>query len=196
MKLSKTLIKDPMIIKLNIPYKEADEKGMDERCFDEAIHDAFSFFKELIELKFNFLSGNSCRESSLETNEVQGCQTITLTKDSMSLKLNIPDISEDYKEALATYLLDLPKDQRDDFYKYLNLISGYCQNAQISLIMGGPDGVITIEEFLNKSSGFELATLKEFIRFHKEGYSGGDFQHIFLDAFLSIRTEMLMSGVW
>lgn len=113
----------------------------------------------------------------------------------MSLKLNIPDISKDYKGALADYLLDFPKDQRDDFYKYFNLVSGYCLNAEICMSMSGLGGAITIEELLNKSSGFELATLKEFIRFHKEGYSGGDFQHIFLNAFLSIRADMLMLGL-
>lgn len=113
----------------------------------------------------------------------------------MSLKLNIPEVSKDYKVALADYLLGLPKDQRDDFYKYLNLVSGCCQSVEICLSMSGLGGVITIDELLKKSSGFELATINEFTRFHKEGYTGGDFQHIFLDAFLSVRTEMLMSSV-
>ena len=112
----------------------------------------------------------------------------------MSLKLNIPEVSEDYKEALAIYLLDLPKDQRDDFYKHLNLISGYCQSVEISLTMSGLGGALPIEKLLEKSSGFELATIKEFLTFHKDGYSGGDFQHIFLDAFLSLRTDMILSG--
>lgn len=112
----------------------------------------------------------------------------------MSIKLNIPEVSDEYRGKLARFLLDLPKDQRDDFYKYLNLVSGYCQNAKISLSMSGSGGALSIEELLKKSTGFELATLKEFIRFHKEGYSGGDFQHIFLDAFLSIRFDMEMSS--
>lgn len=109
----------------------------------------------------------------------------------MSLKLNIPEVSRDYKVALTNYLLSLPKDQRDNFYKYFNLISGYCQNAEISLSMNGLGGAITIKKLLNKSSEFELATLKEFIRFHNEGYTSGDFQHIFLDAFLSVRFSIL-----
>jgi hypothetical protein len=113
-------------------------------------------------------------------------------KKTMSLKIIIPEISDEYRGKLARFLLDLPEDQRDDFYKFLNLISGYCQGAEISLSMSGIGGVISIEELLEKSSGFELATLKEFIRFCKEGYSGGDFQHIFMDAYLSTRTDMLM----
>jgi hypothetical protein len=112
----------------------------------------------------------------------------------MSIKLNIPEVSEDYRTSLATFLLDLPRSKRDDFYKYLNLISGYCQSAEVSLSMSGLGGAISIEELLNKSAGFELATIREFIRFHKEGYSGGDFQHIFLNAFLSIRADMLILG--
>jgi hypothetical protein len=112
-----------------------------------------------------------------------------------ALKLNIPEVSKDYKVALATYLLDLPMDQRDNFYKYLNLISGYCQSVEVSLSMSGLGGALPIEKLLEKSSGFELATIKEFLIFHKEGYSGGDFQHIFLDAFLSVRFDMLLEGV-
>ena len=112
----------------------------------------------------------------------------------MSIKLNIPVVSIEYKGALATYLLGFPKSQRDDFYKCLNLISSYCQSAEVSMSMSGLGGAITIEELLNQSSGFKLATIKEFIRFHEEGYSGGDFQHIFLEAYLSLRTDMIMLG--
>lgn len=112
----------------------------------------------------------------------------------MSIKLNIPEVSVEYRGALVSFLLDQPKDQRDDFYKYFNLVSGYCQNAEISMSMSGLGGVITIEELLNKSSGFELATLKEFVRFHKEGYSGGDFQHIFLDALESFILALACEG--
>jgi hypothetical protein len=112
----------------------------------------------------------------------------------MSIKLNIPEVSEDYRASLATFLLDLPRSKRDDFYKHLNLISGYCQSAEISLSMSGLGGVISIEELLNKAAGFKPATIREFIRFYKEGYSGGDFQHIFLNAFLSIRADMIILG--
>lgn len=107
-------------------------------------------------------------------------------------KLNIPEVSKDYRAALAAFLLDLPENKRDDFYRFLNLISGYCQRAEVSLTMSGLGGVIPIEELLNKVSGFELSTIQEFIRFHKEGYSQGDFQHIFLDAFLFLRINMLL----
>lgn len=113
----------------------------------------------------------------------------------MSIKIDIPEVSTDYKGALFDYLLDLSKDQRDDFYKYLNLISGYCQSAEISHSMHGMGGAITIEELLKRTTGFEHATIQEFTRFHKEGYSGGDFQHIFLEAYLSIRTEMILSNI-
>jgi hypothetical protein len=108
----------------------------------------------------------------------------------MSLKIPIPEVSKDYKIALATFLFDLPEDQRDDFYKYLNLISGYCQNVEISLSMHGLGGVKSIDELIKNATGFELATIKEFFQFHLDGYSGGDFQHIFLDAFLSVRFDM------
>lgn len=112
----------------------------------------------------------------------------------MCFKIAIPEVSKDYKKALLTFLMNFPKDQRDNFYQYLNIISGYCQNVEISTCMSGMGGVLSVEELISKSSGFELATIKEFITFHKEGYSGGDFQHIFLNMFLSIRTDMLLTS--
>ena len=111
----------------------------------------------------------------------------------MSEKLNIPEVTGDYKVAIADYLLNLPKEKRDDFYKHLNLISGYCQDADISMSMGNLGGAKSVEQLLWTTSGFEHATIKEFLKFHKEGYSGSDFQHIFLNAFLNVRMEMLLS---
>ena len=113
----------------------------------------------------------------------------------MSLKIPIPEISKEYKSALTEYLLSLSKDDRNDFYTHLNRISGYAQSADVSMLMGTLGGAKTIDELINSTSGFEQATIKEFIKFHKEGYSGGDFQHIFLDAFLSIRADMLLCGL-
>ena len=113
----------------------------------------------------------------------------------MSYKIRIPNISNEYKVALKDYLLGLPKESRDDFYTHLNLISGYAQSADVSLFMSNLGGAKTIDELLDSTSGFEQATIKEFIRFHEEGYSGGDFQHIFLEAFLIIRTDMLLCGL-
>jgi len=110
----------------------------------------------------------------------------------MSLKLEIPEVSIEYKLALADFLFALPEDKRDDFYKFLNLISGYCQNVEVSLSMHGLGGAKGIDELIANATGFELATIKEFFKFHLEGYSGGDFQHIFLDAYMSVRFEMLV----
>jgi len=112
----------------------------------------------------------------------------------MSMKITIPEVSPKYKKALITYLLDLPRGQRKDFYKHLNLISGYCQSVEISLEMDNIGGIIPLKELLNKSKGFKLATIKEFAQFHKDGYSGGDFQHIFFNAFLSVMFDIVYTG--
>lgn len=110
------------------------------------------------------------------------------------IKLNIPEASIEYQVALHTLLQNYTTDQiKVTFYTLLSLISGYCQDAEVSLSMTGMGGVISIEELLQNSSGFKLATIKEFLRFHKDGYSGGDFQHIFLDTFLSVLTDKCLS---
>jgi hypothetical protein len=86
-----------------------------------------------------------------------------------------------------------PEDLRDDFYRFLNVVSGFCQEVEVSKSMCGMGGVKSYNELLSSCTGFKLATIEEFNRFHNEGYTGGDFQHIFLDAFLTVRFDTLIS---
>ena len=61
-----------------------------------------------------------------------------------------------------------------DFDMLLNEISGYTQSVEVSISMEGMGGVKSISELISSTKGFEQATIKEFLRFHKLGYSAGD----------------------
>jgi hypothetical protein len=53
-------------------------------------------------------------------------------------------------------------------------------------------GAKSLPELLaSTTDAFQLATYNEYVSFCKQGYSGGDFQHIFLEAYLSVRCDML-----
>lgn len=112
----------------------------------------------------------------------------------MSIKIEIPEISREYRGAMIEYFMGMDKKERGDFYRHLNVISGYTQDVDVSMSMGGMGGCKTIEEYKNSSIGMERATIEEYIRFLEIGYSGGDFQHIFFEAYMCIRVDMLMVG--
>jgi hypothetical protein len=99
-------------------------------------------------------------------------------------KLEVPDASICFKTALLEVVLDKGKDR---LYDILNEVSGHVLSCEASLVFGGDlGGCPTINELLEKSSGFELATIKEYSRLREFGYSESDFQHIFLKAFLEV----------
>ena len=113
-------------------------------------------------------------------------------------KLEVPEVSGEYKVALGEYLLDLPEGDRKEFWCFLNQVSGVVQEVEIVVSLGGLGGGDLVSKYRSKNeklpsarARFELATLKEFIRFHGVGYSASDFQHIFLQAYMAVRIEML-----
>jgi hypothetical protein len=118
----------------------------------------------------------------------------------------IPESSGEYRVALGEYLLDLPEVERKEFWKFLVMVSGLVQSVDVALSLNGLGGACkTVEELrakihavqpeLTSRMRFELATLDEFERFYKDGYSAGDFQHIFLDTYMTVRFDMMWYGI-
>jgi|WetSurMetagenome_2_1015567.scaffolds.fasta_scaffold237776_2 hypothetical protein len=111
----------------------------------------------------------------------------------MSLKIYIPEVSLKYKNILANYL----QTEESDLYTIFNIISGYIQEVEVSATFGeySLGGAKSLTALIESSTGFKLATIEEFLRFHAEGFSGGDFQHIFLEAYLTIRFNITIAGL-
>ena len=101
------------------------------------------------------------------------------------LKIEIPAVSATYREALAERICSLGpvKDHGKYFWETLNVISGACQDNDLLEAFGG--GAPCTDPFL-------LATKKEYAILHSEGYSGGDFQLIFLQTWIEVVTDLLI----
>lgn len=106
----------------------------------------------------------------------------------MSLKIEVPETSQAFKLWLYSYI----HDTKSRFWEILNFVSGEAQSVEMSVGFEGIGGCIGIDSLLAKSECKPL--ISELIIFNDLGYSGGDFQHILLAAYLDVAMESALNG--
>jgi hypothetical protein len=111
----------------------------------------------------------------------------------MSFKILIPEVSDEYKQEIYNYITEQGYNHVD-LGELLNDVSGACQKVEISSSLSGIGGCLTLVELQEKSSGFTLATIKEFIKFHNQEYTDCDFIHIFLNFYYSVALDYLFGN--
>ena len=105
----------------------------------------------------------------------------------MSYKIQIPKTSDSFNQWLFEKL-----QVNDDFYSLLNYIAGEGQSVELCSSFAGLGGGKTYEQLLESHKDAPL--IIELKSFFDQGYTAGDFQHIFLDAYLNVKMEMIVNG--
>jgi hypothetical protein len=106
----------------------------------------------------------------------------------MAYKIEIPETSKEFRGMLFDLLYPIPKDARGQaFWPAMVDVSGWCQSVEIEATMSPHCAVDT------PTTAWHGAVRKEFQRLYALGYSGGDFQHILLECWLTVMGDILLS---
>ena len=102
-------------------------------------------------------------------------------------KINVPEASDEFDDWLFSKLqVDM------DFYKLLNHVADIAQTVEISTDFDGACGAIKYEEHLEKCT--DKVPMVEIKKLIDQGYTASDVMHIYLDAYLKVRGNMVLSG--
>lgn len=104
----------------------------------------------------------------------------------MSLKIEIPETSDGFKEWLWNYL---QSERFTGFWDLMGYVSGEAQGVHIHSTCGG---CLPYDDW--HTSHQDKPLIEEYRKFHKDGYSEADFQHIFMDAYLDVAISLAMNG--
>lgn len=103
-------------------------------------------------------------------------------------KIQVPEASKEFDAWLFDRLqIDL------DFYNTLNYIAGVAQTVEIAVDFNGSGGAIKYEEHLEKST--DKVPMIEIKKLVDQGYTAGDVMHIYQDAYLKVRGNMVLAGL-
>ena len=105
----------------------------------------------------------------------------------MSDKLEIPELSEKFRNEMLDWIVDNDI-KPHDLWIYLNKVAGLSTRVTISKDLNGLGGSLSFESLLDCLAGFEKSTALEIERVMGDGYDGYDFLVMFFQTWLRLMT--------